>query len=86
MRRVGDMSITFLRAPDVLQACLSSGLNLAERDARAWVYCRLYSILTRQMKCSAGTERGDTPMYSVGILALHSLGQTFIVLRRIMDS
>lgn len=41
----------------MLQACLSSGLNLAERAARAWVYCRLYSVLTKQMKCSTGTER-----------------------------
>lgn len=44
---------TFLSAPAVLQACLSSGLNLEEIAAKAWMNWRLYSILTTQVKCSA---------------------------------
>lgn len=47
-----DFTFTFLSAPDVLQACLSSGLNLVDSAARAWVNCRLYSIFTTQVKCS----------------------------------
>lgn len=47
------LTSTFLSAPVALQACLSSGLNLEERAARAWMNCRLYSIFTTQLKCSA---------------------------------
>lgn len=44
---------TFLSAPAVLQACLSSGLSLEESAAKAWMNWRLYSIFTTQVKCSA---------------------------------
>lgn len=44
---------TFLSAPAVLHACLSSGLNLEESAAKAWMNWRLYSIFTTQVKCSA---------------------------------
>lgn len=44
---------TFLAAPVLLQASLSSGLNLTDRAARACVYCRLYSTFTTHVKCSA---------------------------------
>lgn len=45
--------LTFFSAPAVLQACLSSGLNLEESAAKAWMNWRLYSIFTTQLKCSA---------------------------------
>lgn len=50
------MTLTFLSAPEVLQACLSSGVNLEESAARAWTNCRLYKVFTTQVKCS---EQGD---------------------------
>lgn len=53
--------LTFLIAPDELQACLSSGLSLVESDTRAWMNCRLYSIFTTQVKCSTGRRGGHNP-------------------------
>lgn len=44
---------TFLAAPVLLQASLSSGLNLMDRAARACVNCRLYNTFTTHVKCSA---------------------------------
>lgn len=59
---------TFLSAPAVLQACLSSGLNLEESAAKAWMNWRLYSIFTTQVKCSAKRD----------ILKHFSIHRTFI--------
>lgn len=47
------INVTFFSTPAVLQACLSSGLNLEESAAKAWMNWRLYSIFTTQVKCSA---------------------------------
>lgn len=52
-----DVTFTFLSAPAVLQACLSSKLNLEESAARAWMNCRLYSIFTTHVKCSTQEEK-----------------------------
>lgn len=48
---------TFLRAPACFQADRSSSLPFTESAARAWVYSRVKSTFTMQLKCSATGRR-----------------------------